>query len=257
MSQSAIDSATQEKLDALIRQEEGDSNSYKGLFAIFLTLAAVAMSLFHLYAAYAIVPTQVLRTVHVSFVLFLVFLSFPLTAKFKNRLMWWDIIFSLAAIYIAYYAISGGDNFGDRNTAPNSTDVFIGVGLILLILEGVRRTNGMILVTVTVLFLMYALFGDLLPAPWTHKGYSVDRLVGFMYMTLEGIYGTAVDVSATLIILFTIFGAFLQFTGAGKFLLTSPLRRWVVNPLGLGERLFYPLSYLAAPLAPVLLQQLL
>ena len=48
MSQSAIDSATQEKLDALIRQEEGDSNSYKGLFAIFLTLAAVAMSLFHL-----------------------------------------------------------------------------------------------------------------------------------------------------------------------------------------------------------------
>ncbi|NBS10275.1 MAG: TRAP transporter large permease subunit, partial [Burkholderiaceae bacterium] len=85
MSQSAIDSATQEKLDALIRQEEGDSNSYKGLFAIFLTLAAVAMSLFHLYAAYAIVPTQVLRTVHVSFVLFLVFLSFPLTAKFKNR----------------------------------------------------------------------------------------------------------------------------------------------------------------------------
>ena len=197
MSQSAIDSATQEKLDALIRQEEGDSNSYKGLFAIFLTLTAVAMSLFHLYAAYAIVPTQVLRTVHVSFVLFLLFLSFPLTSKFKNRLMWWDIIFSLAAIYIAYYAISGGDNFGDRNTAPNSTDVLIGVGLILLILEGVRRTNGMILVTVTVLFLMYALFGDHLPAPWTHKGYAVDRLVGFMYMTLEGIYGTAVDVSAT------------------------------------------------------------
>ena len=63
----------------------------------------------------------------------------------------------------------------------------------------------------------YALFGNYLPAPWTHKGYGLDRLVGYMYMTLEGIYGTAVDVSATLIILFTIFGAFLQFTGAGKF----------------------------------------
>ena len=104
MSQSAIDSATQEKLDALIKQEEGDSNNYKGMFAIFLTLVAVGMSLFHLYAAYSIVPTQVLRTVHVSFVLFLVFLSFPLMARYKNRLMWWDIIFALVSIAIAYYA---------------------------------------------------------------------------------------------------------------------------------------------------------
>jgi TRAP transporter 4TM/12TM fusion protein len=67
------------------------------------------------------------------------------------------------------------------------------------------------------LFLAYALFGNYLPAPWTHKGYEIPRLVGYMYMTLEGVFGTAVDVSATLIILFTIFGAFLQFTQAGKF----------------------------------------
>jgi TRAP transporter 4TM/12TM fusion protein len=70
---------------------------------------------------------------------------------------------------------------------------------------------------VTVSFLLYALFGNYLPAPWTHKGYELSRLVGFMYMTLEGIFGTAIDVSSTLIILFTIFGAFLQFSGAGKF----------------------------------------
>ena len=105
MSQSAIDSATQEKLDALIKQEEGDSNKYKGLFAVFLTLIAVSMSLFHLYAAYSIVPTQVLRTVHVSFMLFLVFLSFPLMARFKNLLMWWDVLCALLAIYVAYFAI--------------------------------------------------------------------------------------------------------------------------------------------------------
>src|SRR6185369_2421376 len=55
--------------------------------------------------------------------------------------------------------------------------------------------------------------------PWTHRGYDLDRIVGHMYMTLEGIFGTAVDVSATLIILFTIYGAFLQYSGAGKFFL--------------------------------------
>ncbi len=247
MSQSAIDSATQEKLDALIKQEEGDSNKYKGLFAVFLTLIAVSMSLFHLYAAYSIVPTQVLRTVHVSFMLFLVFLSFPLMARFKNRLMWWDVICALLAIYVAYFAISSGDDFGDRNTAPNSIDIVWGTILILLILEAVRRTSGFILVTVTVLFLMYALFGDYLPAPWTHKGYSIDRLVGFMYMTLEGIYGTAVDVSATLIILFTIFGAFLQFTGAGKFFIDFSFAAMGGKSSGVGRTIVLSSFLLGGP----------
>ena len=247
MSQSAIDSATQEKLEALIKQEEGDSNKYKGLFAVFLTLIAVSMSLFHLYAAYSIVPTQVLRTVHVSFMLFLVFLSFPLMARFKNRLMWWDIICALLAIYVAYFAISSGDDFGDRNTAPNSIDIVWGTILILLILEAVRRTSGFILVSVTVLFLMYALFGDYLPAPWTHKGYSIDRLVGFMYMTLEGIYGTAVDVSATLIILFTIFGAFLQFTGAGKFFIDFSFAAMGGKSSGVGRTIVLSSFLLGGP----------
>ena len=67
------------------------------------------------------------------------------------------------------------------------------------------------------LFIAYALFGPYLPPPWTHKGYEIPRLTGSLYMTLEGIYGVAIDVSSTLIILFTIFGAFLQYSGAGKF----------------------------------------
>ena len=217
MEQVPIDSMTQAKLESFIKQEEGDANDYRGWLATFITLAAVGMSLFHLYAAYAIVPTQVLRTVHVGIVLFLVFLSFPFLHRFKNRLMWWDVLLAIGSIVIAYYILSSGDEFADRNTAPNPTDVMFGIALILMILEAVRRTNGMVLVSVTVCFLLYALFGNHLPAPWTHKGYDLDRLVGYMYMTLEGIYGTAVDVSATLIILFTIFGAFLQFTGAGKF----------------------------------------
>ncbi len=217
MTENVIDHETQAQLDAFIKQEEGDSNDYKGMLAKFITLVAVGMSLFHLYAAYSIVPTQQLRVIHVGLVLFLVFLSFPIAAKFKNRLMWWDVLFAIGSAAIAYYILSGGDDFSDRNTAPNATDIMVGLGLILLILESVRRTNGMILVGVTSLFLAYALFGNYLPAPWTHKGYDLGRLVGYMYMTLEGIYGTAVDVSATLIILFTIFGAFLQFTGAGKF----------------------------------------
>ena len=247
MSQAPIDSATQEKLDALIKQEEGEANNYRGWLAVLLTLVAVGMSLFHLYAAYSIVPTQYLRTIHVSLVLFLVYLSFPVADRYKNRLMWWDVLFACASLYVAYYILSGGDDFTDRNTFPLPMDITVGVIFILLILEAVRRTNGMILLTVTVLFILYALFGNYLPAPWTHKGYDIGRFVGFMYMTLEGIFGTAVDVSATLIILFTIFGAFLQFTGAGKFFIDFSFAAMGGKSSGVGRTIVLSSFLLGGP----------
>ena len=247
MEQVPIDSITQAKLESFIKQEEGDANDYRGWLAAFITLGAVGMSLFHLYAAYAIVPTQVLRTVHVGIVLFLVFLSFPFLNRFKNRLMWWDVLLAIGSIVIAYYILSSGDEFADRNTAPNPTDVMFGMALILMILEAVRRTNGLVLVSVTVCFLLYALFGNHLPTPWTHKGYDLDRLVGYMYMTLEGIYGTAVDVSATLIILFTIFGAFLQFTGAGKFFIDFSFAAMGGKSSGVGRTIVLSSFLLGGP----------
>jgi TRAP transporter 4TM/12TM fusion protein len=73
------------------------------------------------------------------------------------------------------------------------------------------------MVGVVLAFLVYAFYGHLLPNPWTHRGYDIDRIVGHMYMTLEGIFGVPIDVSSTFIILFTIWGAFLEFSGAGKF----------------------------------------
>ena len=212
-----LDAETRKRVEDLIKEEEGDANQYKGFLGVALTVVAVCMSLFHLYAAYAIVPAHILRTTHVTMVLVFIFLTFPIAARFKNRLMAWDVGFAMLAVATLAYAVMGGDDFSDRNTFPLTIDIVFGSILILLILEALRRTNGWVLLTVTVSFLLYALFGNYLPAPWTHKGYELSRLVGFMYMTLEGIFGTAVDVSYTLIILFTIFGAFLQFSGAGKF----------------------------------------
>lgn len=212
-----LDDETRQRVENLIKEEEGDASSFKGWFAVVMTLIAVGMSLFHLYAAYSIVPAQIMRMTHVAMVLVFIFITFPIARRYKDRLMWWDVLFAALAIAALVYAIRGGDDFTDRNTFPLPMDVAFGSVLILLILESVRRTNGLVLLSVTVGFLLYALFGDMLPAPWTHKGYDLSRLVGFMYMTLEGIFGVAVDVSSTLIILFTIFGAFLQFSGAGKF----------------------------------------
>ncbi len=205
------------RLEEFIEEEEGALNRYTGALAVLMTAAAVIMSLFHLYAAVEIVPAFILRPVHVAFALALVFLLFPAHKRFRHRLMWWDVTFALVSVGIIAYILYWGDELGDRATVPTETDVMVGIALIVLILEGCRRSSTWILPFICLCFLAYALFGSFLPAPWTHKGYEVDRLVGALYMTLEGIFGTAIDVSSTLIILFTIYGAVLQYSGAGKF----------------------------------------
>ncbi len=212
-----LDADTQRKVEEYIEQEEGAANRLSGWSGYLITALAVIMTLFHLYAAYDIVPTQELRPIHVGFVLLLTFLLFPIAARFRDRIRWWDVLTALIGIGTIWYLLQGGEDLTDRATLPNQTDMMVGAVFILLVLEATRRTTGWIMPVVAIFFILYALCGPYLPAPWTHKGYDLDRLVGHLYMTLEGIFGTAVDVSSSLIILFTIFGAVLQFSGAGKF----------------------------------------
>ncbi len=243
----AVSDEALKRAEAYIEEEEGAANRMTGKLAGFLTLVAVIMSLFHLYAAYAIVPTQTLRQVHVGFVLFLSFLIFPVARRFRHRIMWWDWLAALVSVAVIVYALMGGDDFSDRNTLPDPLDIVFGALLMLLILEAMRRTAGWIMPVVTGGFILYALFGAYLPQPWTHKGYALGRLVGQMYMTLEGIFGVAVDVSATLIILFTIFGAFLQFSKAGKFYIDFSFSAMGGKPTGAGRTVVLASFLLGGP----------
>jgi TRAP transporter 4TM/12TM fusion protein len=235
------------RAEELIEEEEGVQNKFTGWIAAFITLTAVVMSLFHLYAAYDIVRTEVMRASHVAFVLFLSFLIFPVAKRFRHRVMWWDWLFALLGVATALYVVVSGDDFFDRSITPNSFDVFFGVVLILLVLEAMRRATGWIMPIITTCFLLYAIFGAYLPAPWTHKGYEIPRLVGHMYMTLEGIFGVAVDVSSSLIILFTIFGAFLQFSGAGKFYIDFSFAAMGGKPTGAGRTVVLASFLLGGP----------
>lgn len=213
----ALDAEKRRRVEELVEQEEGASNRLSGWTGRLVAGLAVAATLFHLYAAYDIVPTQTLRPIHVGLVLLLIFLSFPLAPRWRDRVRWWDWLAAAVAVAITWYVVDGGEDFGDRSSLPNGLDVALGIVFLVLVLDATRRTTGWIMPVVAVLFVLYALVGPALPSPWTHKGYEVDRLVGHLYMTLEGIFGTAIDVSSSLIILFTIFGAVLQSSGAGKF----------------------------------------
>ncbi|MDP2825611.1 MAG: TRAP transporter fused permease subunit [Sulfuritalea sp.] len=235
------------KAEEFIEAEEGASNRLSGRMGIFVTVIAVIMSLFHLYAAYSIVPTQTLRPVHVGFMLFLSFLLFPVAKRFRNRARWWDWAAALASVAVIAYLLAGGDDFTDRATTPNRWDLILGIALIVLVLEATRRTSGWVMPAVVLGFIAYALLGPQLPAPWTHRGYDLERLVGHMFMTLEGIFGTAVDVSATLIILFTIYGALLQYSGAGKFFIDFSFAAMGNKPAGAGRTVVLSSFLLGGP----------
>ena len=213
----ALDEATAAKVEALIEQEEGAQNRLTGLLGHAAVAVAVAMSLFHLWAAWDIVPTTTLRYVHVGFAMVLGFALFPAAGRFRHRVMVWDWALIATGIYCIWYLISGGDELQDRYIFPEPMDLVVGWLLIALVLEVTRRATGWIMPAVAIAFLLYAFFGNYLSPPWRHQGYDMERLIPHITITLEGIFGTAIDVSATLIVLFTIYGAILQATGAGKF----------------------------------------
>ena len=235
------------KAEEFVEQEEGPLNKLGGKLGTFVTAVAVTMSLFHLYAAYGIMPTHVLRGIHVAFVLFLCFLLYPVARRFRHRVRWWDWLASLAALVVIGYMLAGGDDFLERAIAPNRWDEVFGIVLIVLVLESVRRTAGWIMPAICLAFLAYAMVGRWLPAPWTHYGMDVSRIVGHMYMTLEGIFGIPVDVSSSLIILFTIYGAVLQFSGAGKFFIDFSFAAMGGKPTGAGRTIVLASFLLGGP----------
>src|ERR1700709_59107 len=133
------------KAESFVEAEEGAANRLMGRWGQISTAIAVVMSLFHLYAAYAIVPTQELRYTHVAFTLVLSFLLFPVATRFRNRVRWWDIVPGLFAVATIVYALWGGDDFTDRATSPDRLDGIVGIVFIVLLLEATRRTTGPIM----------------------------------------------------------------------------------------------------------------
>jgi TRAP transporter 4TM/12TM fusion protein len=149
----------------------------------------------------------------------LVFVSYPVAARnvFLIRTQLLDWLLAILAVWIAAYLTLNIETLKTSATRPPPEALVLGGALIVLTLEATRRTIGWILPALTVAFLVYCYFGPSVPEPFDHRGFSVNRIVGQNFLTLEGIYSTPIDVAATFIILFTIYGAVLDRGGAGRF----------------------------------------
>lgn len=177
---------------------------------------AVVMSLFHLYTGgFGALDPWSQRVVHLTLGLVITFLSYPFIRGKDITLI--DVILAILSLFSGLYILINMDAIVDRAGMPNRWDILFGVLTIVLVLEMTRRVIGLPLVIVAVVFLLYAYFGPYLPSVVAHKGYDFERLAAHMYTTLEGIYGIPIGVSATFVILFVIFGSFLEATKTGDF----------------------------------------
>lgn len=203
-----------EKYDSEYRYRTFD----RGVIRWVIRWLAIAFSLYHLYTAFfGTPPTLIHRSLHVAGILALIFLLYPATNKqSRRRLPWYDVILALLAMATSMYMIAEFERLIFRQGMPSTLDLFFGTLLVVLVIEAARRLTGWALPILALLFAAYALFGRQLPGIFMHRGYSWEQLVDYLYVTTEGIYGTAISVSASYIFLFILFGAFLSKSGMGK-----------------------------------------
>ena len=208
-----------------------------GYAGVAVGVVGVVMSLYHVYARLtpAAPDALVLRFIALAFCLVLAFFLFPLRAttpldEESTRLTtsdapasavpWLDLGLAGVSLACMSYFFIRYDYITQRYPTAHPLermDFVVGTVLVLLVLEATRRTLGLALPILALCFITYALAGPWLIGPLRHKGLSYEIMLDQTVFTSEGLFGIPLGVAASYVILFIIFGAFLEKSGAGQF----------------------------------------
>tara|TARA_B100000035_G_scaffold118990_1_gene100937 strand:- start:186 stop:2198 length:2013 start_codon:yes stop_codon:yes gene_type:complete len=198
--------------------------------SIVITTLLVSMSIYHFWASgFGLVREVLHRGIHISFVIGLVFLLFSWKRKkndfeknnssflhFQN-IDFIDYVFAFLAISSALYLpLLPPEILAQRVGNPQKIDVFMGSILIILTLEAARRSVGATLPLISIIFILFAIFGPYAPGALKHGGTSWLGFVNHIYITNQGVYGIAVGVMAQYVFLFILFGVLATKVGLGK-----------------------------------------
>ncbi len=217
----------------MAEEEEGLGRKPGGPAKWVIPTVGVVWSLFQLsIASWLVLDSTYIRAIHLAFAMLMVFLNYPLFKKSHFGLKYFSqmdkiplldyvvaVVGALAALYIAI----DYNGLTTRYGSPIQRDIIIGAILVLLLLEASRRVIGPALSIIALVFISYAFLGPYMPEVIQFKGVSLNRFMGQMTMSTEGIYGIPLDVSATVVFLFVLFGAMLDKAGAGKYFIELAL----------------------------------
>ena len=218
---SAESLANQEKGEKIMRKldKESATRTLSGSIKKIFFFICVLVSCYHLYtAAFGGPVTLVHRSLHVAMMLAMTFIMYPFCSKSDHAkptiIDWLLVLLSFAApvyIYTDYLGVV------ERAGNASSTDMWMATLLVLLVLEASRRVSGNALSILSIVFIVYGLYGRSMPSMFMHRGYDWLSLSNHFFANTEGIYGTSVDVAASYIFLFILFGCVMQKCGMGQF----------------------------------------
>jgi len=193
---------------------------------------AVGVALYAFYWVVAITSPQLYRISFLLVALVLAFLVTPAASRSpRGKASAADWALAVLSLVALAWPILDRADFPYRAAVPTRVDLVCGGLAIVLVLEAARRTAGWALPLTAGAFIVYAYIGPLFDlvglSVLAHRGYYPDRLIGTLYMTLDGLFGVPLEVAATYIILFSIYGAVLEHSGAGQFFID-----WSLAALG-------------------------
>ena len=228
---SGLDSQTQADLDALMRKYDRESNTRVwegwqrwavGAIMVIFSLYCISMTLF-----YSGLPETRLAA-FLAMIVFIGFLTYPVKKGHVkvNSMPWYDIILMLVGtscfLYFAFNALP----IIKLATRIQTHHVIIGAIGILVLIELCRRCVGVPILCVLGALLIYTFYNQLSYNPSLYQ--ALKNIVYKLFYTTNGVIGTPVNVCYTYIVLFIIFGAFLERTGIANFFiaLANRLAGW-------------------------------
>jgi len=190
---------------------------FSSVAAMIITVISAGYVLFHLYVLNVKpIDPWIFRSVHLSVGSAIAFIIYSgWRGAVRPNIV--DLAFAVAALWCTYYLYQNLSGLYFRVGAlPNKNDVIFATVGIFLVLEFTRRTSGIILPILALIFIAYGLFGNMLPGVLEHRGYSYSRLISYLYGN-EGVFGVILAASSTYLVLFIVFAAFLQVSGVGNY----------------------------------------
>lgn len=194
------------------------------------SIVALTMAVFHIYTGiFGVFESVLQRSLHVLFALVLVILMYdPKGTKREGdyKISWYDYLLMVLVLVSNGYVVANAGEIASRYsyvTPLSGFEIFAGVIGVIMLLEATRRTMGLALPIIAVVFIIYVFVGPYLPSILKHQGFTLMWTVDQLFYTTEGVWGIPAGVSATFIIVFIIFAAFLDKSKAGDFFINLSL----------------------------------
>lgn len=216
-----------EKAAELERQYDQELNfrTLHGPAGIIVSFTLVALSLYQYYTAgFGVPPEHWHNAIYIGAVLALIYILFGAGRTDKPGVIpriggvpVTDWLLAAVSIVVVMYLPLDFSNLTFRIGVPNTWDLIMGTAMIVLVLEATRRSMGIVLPIIVIIFILYGLFGYLVPGVLAHPGASFGNFISQLYMTQEGIFGIPVKVVATFVFHFVLFGVIATKMGLGQF----------------------------------------